>query len=114
MSPVARRSADEEAFERLSHVKPSGFGAGLSLTFKSAVFHHASEAFAQVAPERSVAEIEAALWARERTQNTSVGMEVALPHATIASMDRTAMGIVVSTQPVATRHGMNSPWTCSS
>jgi len=44
--------------------------------------------------------IEAALWTRERTQNTAVGQGLALPHATVNEIDRTYLGIFTAGVPV--------------
>ncbi len=42
-----------------------------------------------------------ALWQRERTQNTAVGSNIALPHASLANLDKPYVGIFVLSQALS-------------
>jgi amino acid transporter/mannitol/fructose-specific phosphotransferase system IIA component (Ntr-type) len=73
----------------------------LAVRRKDALFTAISEGFADaVAPDISAQEIETAFWSREMMQNTAIGEGVALPHATIASADRTYLGIFTLAHPL--------------
>ncbi len=44
--------------------------------------------------------IETALWERERSQNTAVGMGLAMPHATVDDLERTYLGVFRLKKPI--------------
>lgn len=73
--------------------------AKLEITGKDPLFLRFAQAFADSMglPARA---IQAALWERERTQNTSVGHGVALPHATLAEAKSACVGVFTTRAPV--------------
>jgi mannitol/fructose-specific phosphotransferase system IIA component (Ntr-type) len=97
----ARASAEPPVVQRL----PSDFllrqcvRARLDPMRKDALFRQFANDFADALPGLDRAEIVKALWARERTQNTAVGHGVALPHATITTVDRSYLGIFTVSRP---------------
>lgn len=66
------------------HLEPGCVGAKLETKSKDEIFESIASAFAAAIGPLVAAEIVAALWERERVQNTAVGMGLALPHATVA------------------------------
>lgn len=74
--------------------------ARVQLSRKEAAFQHFAEAFSAAMPELPPKRIVDAMWERERTQNTSVGHGVALPHATVAEAQRMIVGVFVSAAPL--------------
>lgn len=85
-----------------SFVAPGSARARLEVTSKEQLFTKIAEVFSaslgEGAPE--AAEIEKALWVREHTQNTSVEHGLALPHATVNSLDRTHMALFTTADPL--------------
>jgi mannitol/fructose-specific phosphotransferase system IIA component (Ntr-type) len=75
-------------------------GARLEQTKKDALFEHFARTFAEHVPALEASDILAQLHERERTQNTAVGMGVALPHATVDAADRTYLGVFTTAAPV--------------
>lgn len=73
--------------------------ARLELVRKDALFQHLARAFAPIlnVPAPRIYE---AVWERERTQNTSVGHGVALPHATLDDATRSVLGVFTSREPL--------------
>lgn len=71
----------------------------VAVSRKDALFEHVAHAFNEVleVPEKEILD---ALWARERTQNTSVGHGVALPHATLDAVSSTVVGVFTLEQPI--------------
>lgn len=65
---------------------------GLEHRGKGELFAYFAECLTAVVPT-DVATIEKALWEREKTQNTAIGHGAALPHATVAEAEGTALGI---------------------
>lgn len=95
------RVRTHEAYVRKKQVTPTKLvhfvheGAVFSrvaTTRKEALFEHIAEVFSPLL-ETDSREILDALWARERTQNTSVGHGVALPHATLDAVSSTVVGV---------------------
>ena len=99
---VLSRANTEEAREfrgvaGLLSVAQSAARVGLSR--KLEVFESFSESFARDSghPTQEIVE---ALKRRERTENTSVGMGIAFPHATLEKADKTMLGVYTSKQPI--------------
>lgn len=71
----------------------------IAVARKDALFEHVAEVFAELleVPEKEILD---ALWARERTQNTSVGHGVALPHATLDAVSSTIVGVFTLAEPI--------------
>ncbi len=67
---------------------------------KDALFNHFGKLFSGVVDDVSADEIVAALWQRERMQNTSVGDGLALPHATISTEGKTRLGVITLESPI--------------
>ena len=79
---------------------PCCLAAGLPRMKKDAMFEHIAEAFAAQLPSIEAAGVLAGLHERERTQNTAVGLGVALPHATLDAADRTYLGVFTTAEPI--------------
>jgi PTS system nitrogen regulatory IIA component len=79
-------------FDFADRVQTECLEARLELSSKNALFAHIAGSFAGTTGLAQV-EILEALWSREKTQNTSVGHGVALPHATLSGLDRSSLGI---------------------
>ncbi len=82
-------------------VEPVATSVGLAVSRKEQLFAELGMLFDRASPQLHAAAVEAALWERERTQNTSVGHGVAIPHATIAGAPRTMLVIAVLNRPIA-------------
>ena len=67
---------------------------------KEALFTHIAESFSQSHPKLEVSAVEKALWEREKAQNTSIGMGIALPHATLADAEETLLGVFTTDTPI--------------
>jgi APA family basic amino acid/polyamine antiporter len=96
----ATSAAERSAVCRLPEfLAPGALAAELDITNKDVLFQHFAETFEDAlgVPAR---EIHSALWDRERTQNTSVGHGVALPHATLNEAERACVGVFTTTKPV--------------
>jgi len=89
-----REGQDDLALRPL--IEAQCVGARLNISKKEAAFTHFAQCFAATLPGVESKEIEAALWQREKSQNTAVGMKVAMPHATLASIDRTYLGVFIN------------------
>jgi APA family basic amino acid/polyamine antiporter len=68
-------------------------------TSKNTLFQDFGTAFAGPTGV-DASEIIDALWAREKTQNTSVGYGVALPHATLPGLHGTSLGVFTLAEPL--------------
>ena len=64
------------------------------------MFQHCARVFAGLLEGVTAKEIADALWERERTQNTSVGHGVALPHATLAAATSSVVGVFTLREPI--------------
>jgi mannitol/fructose-specific phosphotransferase system IIA component (Ntr-type) len=87
-------------FDIQDYLEPGCLGARLDVSRKDRLFTALAESFARVHPQLDVEEVERALWERERTQNTAVGMGLALPHATILSLPAPCLGIFTMASPL--------------
>ena len=90
---VAKRAAPGGPISMLSHIRPGLLHARLEIDDKDALFAQFAQVMSAALGDLEAATLDAALWARERTQNTSIGMGLALPHATVPSLDRTYLGV---------------------
>ncbi len=77
-----------------------GAAARLGATRKDAVFAQVAERMAELVPSHAPAVILEGLLAREKTQSTSLGMGIAIPHATLEGLDRTHLAVVTLERPV--------------
>ncbi len=103
------RTRVHESFE--AHVKRRDFdalgpfehacaGARLEADTKEALFAEFARVFAAAIPQISAKEMNSALWAREKIQNTAIGGGVALPHATLGAAERSYLGVFTTAQPL--------------
>ena len=67
---------------------------------KETLFSEISAAFAKGIPETTKKDLEVALWAREEVQNTGVGKGVALPHATVAGLTKSYLGVFTTSEAI--------------
>ena len=51
-------------------------------------------------PGITAEEMNSALWAREKTQNTAIGDGIALPHATLGAAERSYLGVFTTAEPI--------------
>jgi mannitol/fructose-specific phosphotransferase system IIA component (Ntr-type) len=72
----------------------------IEVTRKEALFTHMSQAFSKSHPQLSAEAVEKALWEREKAQNTSIGMGIALPHATLPEAQQTILGLFTTASPI--------------
>ncbi len=94
----------------LDYLAPGSVEARLEVTDKEALFAHFANALATSLEQPDLADtIEGALWTREKTQNTSIGMGLALPHATVAEVDRTWLSVFTSAAPVDYKSADGAP-----
>lgn len=93
-------------FRRDGYLDPTQYvdkfclSARLDISRKDQMFDHFAQAFAKSVPGVEPEDIAAALWERERAQNTSVGDGVALPHATIPKAAKARIGVFTTAAPV--------------
>ncbi|MEZ4223106.1 MAG: amino acid permease [Polyangiaceae bacterium] len=78
---------------------PGAIAARLDITRKEALFQQIAQVFEPVIEGVSARQIVDALWERERTQNTSVGHGVALPHATLNTA-KALVGVFTTRKPI--------------
>lgn len=84
----------------LQYVAQGALQARLPITKKEALFEHIGQVFEAVFLGRvNAGLISAALWEREKTQNTSVGKGVALPHATVGGIP-SYLGVFTTAEPM--------------
>ncbi len=86
-------------FDFTRHVEERCIDPRLDISTKSVMFNHIAESFAKLTGLQQPDILEA-LWARERTQNTSVGQGVALPHATVRGFTGSVLGVFTTARPL--------------
>ena len=85
----------------LGYLVPGSLRAGLEVSDKEGLFHELARSLAAGLERPGLEErIEEALWAREATQNTSMGLGLAMPHATVDEVDRTWLAVLTTAAPV--------------
>lgn len=93
-------SADEnQEYEQFGMIAESCLGAQVEVSNKSEAFEHMASKLAQVL-DTDAESVLTALWSRERTQNTSIGPGVALPHATLSGIASTQVGVFTLKKPI--------------
>ena len=85
----------------LDHIDARFIAVGLDISKKEALFEHVAATFAEALDGVVASEVAKALWEREKTQNTSVGDGIAMPHATLPTADVLRLGIFVLRQGMA-------------
>lgn len=91
------RRRDTRAVELAHFVNEYASKPRIAVTRKEALFEHIASVFGGVL-DIEARQILEALWERERTQNTSVGHGVALPHATLDGVRSTVVGVFTIAQ----------------
>jgi nitrogen PTS system EIIA component len=81
-------------------VAPQAVAARRSMGDKDRLFTELAALVAHAVPSVSAAEIEHELRERESLFTTAMGHGVAIPHATVAGVPRTFMGVMTLTQPI--------------
>jgi PTS system nitrogen regulatory IIA component len=81
-------------------LEPQCMAASLPKKKKDALFAIFAQSFANAIPGLDASVVLARLLARERSQNTAVGIGVALPHATVSSATRTHLGVFTTEAPI--------------
>lgn len=105
------RVRTHEAYERktghsqrsiplIDRLEQSALESKIAVTRKDALFQYCARVFAELLEGVSPKQIADALWERERTQNTSVGHGVALPHATLANAKVSVVGVFTTREPI--------------
>ncbi len=84
----------------LAHLERSALQPRLLVAKKDALFQHCGRVFAPLVDGATAKDIADALWERERTQNTSVGHGVALPHATLPNARAAVVGVFTTQEPI--------------
>lgn len=97
---VERSTVQAANLSMLDHIAPGCVEARAALDSKEALFAHVATVLTGALGNLEQQTIETALWARERTQNTSIGLGLALPHATVPSLDRTYLAIFTTQEPI--------------
>ncbi|MEM1415460.1 MAG: amino acid permease [Myxococcota bacterium] len=98
--PPPRAPAPRATISVEELLDPRLVAARLPVSDKTRLFAHAALKLSEVVNVEPSA-IEAALWKRERSQNTSVGHGVGLPHATLEQLDRTVLAVLTLEKPIA-------------
>lgn len=94
-------AAQVSAARRLpDYVTEGALCARLDIVRKEALFQHIAHVFEPAVEGVTGKQIVDALWERERTQNTSVGHNVALPHATLSDASQSLLGVFTTKQPI--------------
>lgn len=101
MDDAAPPHVDETA-ERdvLSCLHRDCFGARLRLQKKDEVMNRIAIDFASALDDADPTTVAAALWERERVQNTALGMGVAIPHASWPEASRSLLGVYTLAEPL--------------
>ncbi len=93
------RKREAQATELVHFVNEDATRPRIAVTRKEALFEHVASVFGGMLKVEPRLILEA-LWERERTQNTSVGHGVALPHATLDAVKSTVVGVFTLAQPL--------------
>jgi amino acid transporter/mannitol/fructose-specific phosphotransferase system IIA component (Ntr-type) len=97
---VPERDEDRARFSPVDHIMPSIVGAQLPLAKKDALFAHLGRRWAGLFEDVSPRQFIEALWRRERTQNTAVGMGAAMPHIILDPLSQSYLGVFTTDRPV--------------
>jgi basic amino acid/polyamine antiporter, APA family len=73
---------------------------GNKIKNKDRLFKDIAEAFDEVVEGPHFSDLLSAFWKREQIQNTSVGMGLAVPHATFKGLERTTIGLFTLASPL--------------
>ncbi len=92
--------APRKVFSVADHLDERCVATGVVANNKTDIFAACAERFCAAHPELLTKTLVEGLWAREKTQNTSVGHGVAMPHATISELSNTGLIVLVLNSPV--------------
>ena len=93
--------AEESPVDLVERLSPALVLPRLSVSSKNDLFKRIAEIFAAAdARNGNASDIEAALWHREKMQNTAIGDGIAIPHATVAGTPGTSLAAVTLTEPL--------------
>jgi APA family basic amino acid/polyamine antiporter len=106
---VHHRVDTNTSFVLLDHLDSSCLVSDLVATNKTDLFSRIAAAFADAHPNLDKEVVQAALLERERTQNTSVGRGVAVPHGTISTTSKILLGVFTLSKPIAYKAIDNRP-----
>jgi len=93
------RKRESHPTELIHFVHEDAVAANIQVHRKEALFEHVAATFAETLGLETKLILDA-LWERERTQNTSVGHGVALPHATLDAVETTVVGVFTMDEPL--------------
>jgi nitrogen PTS system EIIA component len=98
---LARAGADAPTGPTLvDRLAPRAVAARRSMRDKDRLFTELAALVADAAPSVSAAEVEHELREREAVCTTAMGHGIAIPHATVAGLPRTFMGVMTLTTPI--------------
>ncbi len=95
----SRSGREGSEFDLLDRLEPSCVAARVAAKRKDALFEQIAEVLGAAVPGATPKEVLDALHERERSQNTSVGEGVAMPHASVES-SRSLFGVFTTATPV--------------
>ena len=84
----------------LDCIVPECIETQLPITNKKELFNYIAKSLSLHINDISADKIEAALWKREQTKNTSVGHGLALPHARVETAKNTKLGFFITAEPI--------------
>jgi len=99
-SLIQQITPPEDPHGILHFIDDSCAQARIKITKKEALFNHIAQSFSRSHPKLEIAAVEKALWEREKAQNTSIGLGIALPHATLADAEETLLGVFTTETPI--------------
>ena len=94
-----RVKGESEPFQLSGLVEEGCVCARIRETRKGPLFNRLAQHMALVLGDVTAAEVEQALWARERSQNTAIGGGVAIPHAALPTAKRSYLGVFTTEKP---------------
>ncbi|TNF38098.1 MAG: amino acid permease [Deltaproteobacteria bacterium] len=84
----------------IDHLTPRLIATRLPEMRKDALFQRIAERFAVHVPGLDARALTDAFWERERTQNTAVGLGIALPHASVPGLAGSHVGVFTMASPM--------------
>jgi len=95
-----RKKTSAPKVDILNYIHPACINVGNHVTSKEDLFSQIADVFAGALKDLDKKTIEDGLWARERTYNTAVGMQVGMPHVTVPGITRSYLGIFTTSDLV--------------
>ncbi|MCX4247913.1 amino acid permease [Paraliomyxa miuraensis] len=97
--------ADRTGSVLIDRLVPEAVAACRSVAKKDRLFSELAAMMAGTVPHMSAAAIEKELREREAVQTTAMGHGMAIPHATVAGLPQTFVGVMTLTEPIAFAEG---------